>query len=161
MTEQASQAWLTQAAYDRLSAELDDLKGPQRTEIARRIELAREEGDLKENAGYHAAREEQGKQEARIRQLTQLLRNAKVGEAPEDTGVVSQGMIVEANVGGRDMTFLVGSRESSGDDLKVFSEQSPLGAAIVGRSVGDSASYEAPNGATVKVVIKSATPYTG
>ena len=77
MTETANQAsFLTQGAYDRLKAELDELSGPGRTEIAKKIEAAREEGDLKENGGYHAAKEEQGKMEARIRQLTQLLETA-------------------------------------------------------------------------------------
>src|SRR5690348_5293573 len=79
--------WLTQEAYDRLKSELDHLAGPGRTEIAKRIEAAREEGDLRENGGYHAAKEEQGKQEARIRQITALLEHAKVGERPADDGV--------------------------------------------------------------------------
>lgn len=74
--------WLTQSGYDQLKAELEHLSGPWRIEIAQKIEAAREEGDLKENAGYHAAKEEQGKYELRIRQLTQLLERAKVGEAP-------------------------------------------------------------------------------
>jgi len=154
--------WLTQEAHDRLQAELDQLSGPRRQEIARRIEAAREEGDLKENGGYHAAKEEQGKQEARIRQLTELLRNAKVGEAPEDTGVVSPGMVVEAEVAGRSMRFLLGSREiAEGTDLEVFSEASPLGAAILGKSAGDSTTYEAPNGKQIPVTVGSATPFSG
>ena len=80
VTETTSVTWLTQEAYDRLKAELDHLSGEGRTEIAKKIEAARLEGDLRENGGYHAAKEEQGKQEARIRQLRQLLDNAKVGE---------------------------------------------------------------------------------
>ena len=84
--------WLTQEAYDRLKAEYDRLSGPGRTEIAKKIEAAREEGDLKENGGYHAAKEEQGKMEARIRQLRQLLEEASVGERPAaDAGVVAPG----------------------------------------------------------------------
>ena len=78
----ASVTWLTQEAYDRLKGELAYRSGEGRTEIARKIESAREEGDLKENGGYHAAKEEQGKQEARIRQLRQLLESANVGDAP-------------------------------------------------------------------------------
>ena len=81
-TRDDSVTWLTQEAYDRLKAELDHLSGPGRIDIAKKIEAAREEGDLRENGGYHAAKEEQGKQELRVRQLTQLLENAKVGEAP-------------------------------------------------------------------------------
>src|SRR5881394_4440896 len=96
MTESTdtSVTWLTQEAYDRLQAELDHLSGPARIEISQRIGAARAEGDLRENGGYHAAKEEQGKMEARIRQLTQLLENAKVGETPKDDGVVEPGMLV-------------------------------------------------------------------
>src|SRR6476660_7582362 len=87
--------WLTQEAYDRLKAELEHLSGPARTEISQRIGAARAEGDLKENGGYHAAKEEQGKMEARIRQLTQLLRDAKVGQPPAAAeGVAGPGMVV-------------------------------------------------------------------
>lgn len=152
--------WLTQEAFDRLSGELADLTGPKRQEIARRIEAARDEGDLRENGGYHAAKEEQGKQEARIRQLDDLLRNATVGEAPPDDDVVEPGMVVDATVAGRDMTFLLGSREiAQGTDIDVYSEKSPLGAAIYGKKAGESTSYEAPNGKTLQVQIHKATPF--
>ncbi len=152
--------WLTQEAYDRLNSELDDLKGPRRLDIAKRIEAAREEGDLKENGGYHAAKDEQGKMEARIRQLEDLLRNATVGESPPDDGVVESGMVVEATIAGRPMRFLLGHREiSDGSDLQVFSENSPLGTAIVGKREGDTTSYLAPNGSTVEVTITSARPF--
>ncbi len=155
-------SFLTQEAYDRLKAELQQLSGPGRTEIAKKIEAAREEGDLKENGGYHAAKEEQGKMEARIRQLTQLLDNAKIGEAPQDTGVVSPGMVVTVEMFGDEETFLLGSREiGEGADLQVFSEQSPLGSAILGHAVGETASYEAPNGKMIEVTVVSAKPYTG
>lgn len=163
MSETATKAsYLTQEAYDRLQAELRELSGPGRTEIAKRIEAAREEGDLKENGGYHAAKEEQGKMEARIRQLTQLLDNAVVGEAPPDDGVVEPGMVVTVKMFGEEETFLLGSREIAGDsDLDVYSEQSPLGAAINGKKAGDTASYEAPNGKSIDVEIVSAKPYAG
>lgn len=152
--------WLTQEAYDRLSTELGELKGVGRQEIAEKIEAARSEGDLKENGGYHAAREEQAKQEARIRQLEELLRVAVVGEAPPDDGVVEPGMVVTATVAGDKMTFLVGSREvAEGTDLDVYSEQSPLGAAIIGRSAGDTTSYTTPGGATIEVTIHKAKPF--
>ncbi len=155
--------WLTQEAYDRLKAELDHLSGEGRVEIAKKIEAAREEGDLRENGGYHAAKEEQGKQEARIRQLTQLLDNAQVGEAPASTdGSIAPGTVVTAEVAGDEMTFLLGSREV-GDttDLDVYSEKSPLGAAIVGRKVGETASYTAPNGKEISVRIVDAKPFAG
>jgi len=157
----ADVTWLTQEAYDRLKAELDHLAGAGRTEIAKKIEAAREEGDLRENGGYHAAKEEQGKQEARIRQLTQLLERATVGERPADDGVVEQGMVVKAEVAGEPMTFLLGSREVSDDSLDVYSEKSPLGSAIVGLKVGDSSEYTAPNGKQVPVKILDAKPYNG
>ncbi len=154
--------WLTQDAYDRLKAEHDHLSGPGRAEIAAKIDEARSEGDLKENGGYHAAREEQAKQEARIRQLEDLIRTAQVGDAPADTGVVEPGMVVAAEVGGEEMTFLLGSREVGGDtDLDVFSERSPLGAAILGTSAGDTVSYTAPNGRAISVTVVRATPFAG
>ena len=155
-------SYLTQEAYDRLKAELATLSGEGRTDIARRIEAAREEGDLKENGGYHAAKEEQGKMEARIRQLTQILDTAVVGEAPPDDGVVEPGMVVTVKMFGDEETFLLGSREISGEsDLDVYSEQSPLGAAINGRKAGETTSYVAPNGKSIEVEIVSAKPYEG
>ncbi len=152
--------WLTQEAYDRLSAELDNLSGEGRTEIASKIEAAREEGDLKENGGYHAAREEQGKIEARIRQLTALLRSAVVGTAPESDGTVSPGTLVTATILGDESTFLIGSREIAGDsDVDVYSEQSPLGTAIIGLKVGDETAYTAPNGKSIAVKVLKVETY--
>ena len=156
-----SVTWLTQDAFDRLTAELDDLSVAGRTEIAKKIEAAREEGDLKENGGYHAAKEEQGKIEARIRVLTQLLRTATVGDAPESHGVVEPGTVVTANIQGDKSTFLVGNREmAAGSDLDVYSEASPLGHAINGSAVGDTVTYTAPNGRAITVKIASVDPYT-
>src|SRR3954462_13196781 len=86
--------WLTQEAYDKLQAELENLTGPVRQEIIERISSARDEGDLKENGGYHAAKDEQGKVEARIRQLEDMLRRAEGGETPKDDGIVEPGMKV-------------------------------------------------------------------
>jgi transcription elongation factor GreA len=154
-------SYLTQEAFDRLKAELDQLSGDGRIEIAKRIEAAREEGDLKENGGYHAAKEEQGKMEARIRQLTQLLENAVVGEKPADNGIVAPGMVVTVDMFGDDVRFLLGSREIAESDLEVYSEKSPLGSAINGKKVGETATYEAPNGKTIEVTVKDAKPYAG
>ncbi|HEX3827136.1 MAG TPA: transcription elongation factor GreA [Sporichthyaceae bacterium] len=157
-----SVTWLTQDAYDRLQGELDQMSGPGRTELAKKIEAAREEGDLKENGGYHAAKEEQGKQEARIRQLIELLQNAKVGEAPADDGIVHPGMIVTVRFSDGDTEqFLLGSREVDMGDLEVYSERSPLGAAILGKRSGQNASYTLPSGAAVTVQVVSAKPYRG
>ncbi|WP_127573509.1 transcription elongation factor GreA [Georgenia faecalis] len=159
---ETSTTWLTEDAYNRLKAELDHLTGPGRSEIAQRIEEARSEGDLKENGGYHAAREEQGKQEARIVQLTQLLRNAHVGQTPPDDGIVEPGMVVTAVVAGEPEKFLLGSREGARDiDIDVFSENSPMGASILGKKAGDSVTYTAPNGATIDVEIKDVKPFQG
>jgi transcription elongation factor GreA len=161
-TSTESVTWLTQDAYDRLRGELEHLSGPGRTELAKKIEAAREEGDLKENGGYHAAKEEQGKQEARIRQLTELLQNAKVGEPPADDGIVRPGMIVTVRFSdGDEQKFLLGSREVDMGDLDVYSEKSPLGAAILGKKPGQDASYELPSGAKITVTVVSATPFTG
>ena len=160
MSNDNSVTWLTQEAFDRRTAELEQLSGEGRLEIAKKIEAAREEGDLKENGGYHAAKEEQGKIEARIRVLTQLLTHATVGEAPESTGVVEPGTVITATILGDERTFLIGSREIVGDsDLDVYSEGSPLGTAIIGLKVGDETSYTAPNGKAITVKILNVETY--
>jgi len=156
--------WLTQEAYDRLKAELEHLSGPARIEISQRIGAARAEGDLKENGGYHAAKEEQGKMEARIRQLTQLLRDAKVGQPPAaDSGVAGPGMVVTVDYGdGDEETFLIGSREEAAvTDLTVYSAQSPMGQALTGAKPGDAVTYTAPNGREISLKLKDVKPYTG
>jgi transcription elongation factor GreA len=155
--------WLTQEAYDRLTAELEHLSGPARTEISHRIGAARAEGDLKENGGYHAAKEEQGKMEARIRQLTQLLRDARVGQPPAaDAGVAGAGMVVTVQFAdGDEETFLIGSREEAAvTDMTVYSAQSPLGLALAGKAPGTSVSYTAPNGRDITVEIIKVEAYT-
>ena len=162
MAQEATVTWLTQDAYDRLAAELEHLSTTGRTEIAKRIEAAREEGDLKENGGYHAAKDEQGKQEARIRQLTELLKHAEVGDAPQSSGVVEPGTVITAIIAGDEETFLIGSREIAGDsELDVWSERSPLGAAIMGLKVGDKTSYTAPNGREIAVEVTGVDTWGG
>ncbi|MFD7626094.1 transcription elongation factor GreA [Streptomyces sp. NPDC059851] len=159
-----SVTWLTQAAYDQLKAELDYLSGPARTEIAIKIAAAREEGDLRENGGYHAAKEEQGKQELRVRQLTQLLENAKVGTAPAAEGEVAPGTVVTIAFDGDEddtMSFLLASREYASDDFETYSPQSPLGAGVLGKKIGEDAEYELPNGKTASVRILDVKPFTG
>jgi transcription elongation factor GreA len=161
VTETTSDTWLTQEAYNRLKTQLDYLSGEGRTDIAKKIEAARLEGDLKENGGYHAAKEEQGKQEARIRQLRHLLEHAQVGEAPLNSdGSISPGTVVTVELAGDEMVFLLGSREVGGDtDLDVYSEKSPLGSALVGRRPGDTTEYAAPNGTKIPVKILAARPF--
>ncbi len=157
-----TEVWLTQEAHDRLKAELDALVA-ERPVIAAEINERREEGDLKENGGYHAARDEQAKQEQRIRQLQELMRSAQVGVAPADDGIVEPGMVVTVAYDGDENdtdTFLVGSREEGAHgDLQVYSPQSPLGSAILGHSAGTACEYLLPNGNTQKVVIVQAKPY--
>ena len=153
----SSQTWLTHEAADRLAAELANLETEGRTEVIKKIEAARAEGDLKENGGYHAARDEQGKIEARIRQLKQMLENATIGAPPASAdGVVGAGMIVSAIVAGDEMRFLLGSREIATDDLDVYSEKSPLGSAVLGAKIGDKVSYTLPNGKSISVEILGA-----
>ncbi len=161
MTETSeSVTWLTQEAYDRLKNELEHMSGPGRVEIAKKIEAAREEGDLRENGGYHAAKEEQGKQEARIRQLQSLLERARVGERPANDGVVGPGMVVTVDLAGDEVRFLLGSREvAASEDIEVYSERSPLGSALLGHKVGDVTSYTAPNGKEITVKVLDATPF--
>jgi transcription elongation factor GreA len=156
-----SKSWLTQEAADRLSAELANLETTGRSEIIKKIESARAEGDLKENGGYHAAREEQGKIEARIRQLKHMLENAEIGTAPINAdGLISPGMRVTVDIMGDEMEFLLGSREISSGDLEVYSEKSPLGAAVMGAKIGETKSYNAPNGKTISVRILKAEVYS-
>ena len=162
MSTDTTVTWLTQQAYDRLAGELDTLSNFGREDIAKKIESAREEGDLKENSGYHAAKEEQGKMEARIRTLTVLLRTAEVGHAPESHGIVAPGTVITATIAGDESRFLLGSREIGGNsDLDVFSEQSPLGSAIIGLKVGGSTTYTTPNGKQIAVEILNVETFTG
>ena len=155
-----TRAWLTQEAYDRLAEEYAYLVGEGRAAIARQIDECRREGDLSENGGYHAAREEQAKQEGRIAQLRRTLDQAVVGEAPTGDGSIQAGMVVTADVGGRTMRFLVGSREvAEGTDLDVFSPNSPLGAALLGKRPGDETTYAAPNGRDITVKVVEAEPF--
>ncbi|MET7680285.1 transcription elongation factor GreA [Streptomyces sp. NPDC005423] len=157
--------WLTQEAYTKLKDELEYLSGPARAEITVKIAAAREEGDLRENGGYHAAKEEQGKQELRIRQLTQLLEKAQVGEAPKSTdGTVAPGMVVTIAFDGDEddtTTFLLASREYASSDIETYSPQSPLGSGVMGHKVGEDAQYELPNGKKASVTILKAVPYNG
>jgi len=144
---------LSQAAYDRLREEFQELSTRGRVDIARKIEAARELGDLSENGDYHAAKEEQGKMEARIRHLEALLKNAEIVEGG-GSEVVQAGSIVEIRYEGDDETerYLIGSIEERHDDLEVISPGSPLGQALLGHRVGDIVDFEAP-ARTLKVEI--------
>jgi transcription elongation factor GreA len=146
---------LSQAAFDRLKAELDDLTTRGRIDIARKIESARELGDLSENGDYHAAKEEQGKMEGRIIHLSRMVENAEIVEGGDEDGVVSAGCVVSIRYAGDDDVerYLLGSIEEQADGLDVISPGSPLGAALMGRTAGDTVSYETPTGAQLEVEI--------
>ena len=146
---------LSQAAFDRLKDEHEDLTTRGRIEIARKIEAARELGDLSENGDYHAAKEEQGKMEGRIMHLARILENAEIVEAAAGGDVVGTGAIVSIVFDGDDEVekYLVGSIEEQRDDVTVVSPGSPMGAALLGAKVGDEVAFEAPSGATLKVKV--------
>jgi transcription elongation factor GreA len=152
--------WLTPEAYARLKEEYEYISGEGREIISKRIGQAREEGDLSENAGYHAAREEQAQNEYRIAQLKAVLQNAQVGEVGESNDTVRPGTTVTIAYDGDPDdtdTFLLGSRELLGIDhsvdTSVYSPQSPVGAAVLGHKVGDEVTYAAPNGREIAITI--------
>lgn len=157
--------WLTVDAHAKLSAELAYLKGEGRTAVTKKIAQARDEGDLSENGGYHAAREEQGQQEARIRQLEVLLRDAQIGETPHADAVGVGMRVTIAYDGDPDDTdtFLLGARELMGPaeaGLDVISPQSPLGAAVLGLTAGSETTYFGPTGATFNVTVVEFEPHS-
>lgn len=160
----ASATWLTVEAHQRLTTQLTSFQESSRSDIVAKIEAARDEGDLKENGGYHAAKEEQGKLEARIRQLTQLLRDVRVGERA--TGdVVEEGVVVQIDYGDDDVEeFLLASRENATDEggkigsLDVYSPESPIGQAIAGHRAGEKVVF-GPRSLEVRIV--GITPYDG
>ncbi len=153
-----SETHLSREAYERLRAELEDLTTRGRVDIAQTIETARELGDLSENGDYHAAKEEQGKMEARIRQLEEMLRNAQVGDAPSGDAVAAGMVVTTVDEDGNSDTFLLGSREDRPEGLHVVSANSPLGQALVGAKIGETRSYEAPAG-EFKVTVTAIRPH--
>jgi len=157
---------LTREAYDKLAAELEYLKTEGRQKVSAKIGAARAEGDLSENGGYHAAREEQGQMEGRIRQLEAMLHDAQVGEAPPAVDRAAAGCrVTVAYDGDADdtETFLLGAREMLGldadIDTQVYSPQSLLGEAVMGARPGDAVSYVAPSGRTIELTIVSVEPF--
>ncbi|CCM65610.1 MULTISPECIES: GreA/GreB family elongation factor [Candidatus Microthrix] len=151
----ASTHELSQAAHDRLSTELNDLTSRGRLEIAEKIEAARELGDLKENGDYHAAKDEQGKMEARIGQIAGILEDAVVVGSDGPSDVVRTGVSVSLRYEDDDEVdrYLYGSIEEQGGDLDVVSPTSPLGETLAGKRVGDTVSFTAPNGNEINVKI--------
>ncbi len=149
--------YLTTETYDRLSAELEALKTDGRERVSLQIGVAREHGDIRENADYDAAKNEQGMMEARIRQLETLLRSAVIG-APPATGKAGPGMVVKLNIAGDEEVYFLGSREEAIDGMDVLSLQSALGRAVAGRSPGDEFSYTTPTGRELPVKLLEAQP---
>ena len=150
---------MTQDAYDRLKSELDQLEGEGRKAIVDAIATARSHGDLSENAEYHAAREQQGMQEARVRQIRHMLEDAQVVEVTDD-GVIKPGKLVTIKTAGDDEpeTYLLGLREEKGGDHDVLTPESPLGRSLVGHSAGETVVAEAPRGQLEIEIVSVRTP---
>ena len=139
---------LSQTTYDRLKAEFNDLTTRGRIDVANKIETAREEGDLKENAGYHAAKDEQGHMEGRIRQLEHLLENAEIVD-----GISIYTVLYDGDSEDMAERYVIGNMEEDVDGADVISATSPLGQALDGAAAGATLTYDAPNGAlTVSVI---------
>ena len=151
---------LSRSAFDRLQAEFFDLTTRGRIEVAQKIETARLMGDLSENGDYHAAKDEQGQMEGRIRQLEYIIDTAEIIEGG-DAGIVSTGSIVTIVYEGDDDSmaerYLVGHLEEMVGSLDVMSPDSPLGSALIGAGEGTWVEYEAPTGTLRVRVIKVET----
>ena len=151
---------LSKSTYDRIKAEFDDLTTRGRIDVANKIERARELGDLKENGDYHAAKDEQGHMEGRIRQIESILEDVEVVTAPAD-GVVGLGSVVaivfEGDSDSDAESYLIGHVEEKpeNDSVSVMSPSSPLGSALLGAKEGDVVTYDATN-AKLKVKVLSA-----
>ncbi len=148
---------LSQEAFDRLKAEFDDLITRGKIDIARRIETAREMGDLSENGDYHAAKEEQGKMDARMRQLQGIIEDAEIVEKVDTTSVSTGSVVTIRYEGDSDTeTYLLGSIEERREGMEIMSPTSPLGTALMGHRPGDTVEYVAPGG-HLRVAIVSIT----
>ena len=157
-TSERGVTYLTPEAYERLSSELNELKTEGRERISQAIGTAREHGDIRENADYDAAKNEQGMMEARIRQLETLLSSAVVGEVAGTSGVAGPGTVVVVDIAGEEETYFLGSREEAIDGMDVLSVQSALGQAVSGRKAGEKFSYVTPTGRELPVKLLQAEP---
>ena len=148
---------LTQQAFDRLQDELAHLEGDARTKVIEEIATARAHGDLSENAEYHAAKDQQGMQEARLRQIREMLEHAEIIHATDDD-LVAPGKLVKISIEGDDAEeFLFGTREEKGGNYPVLTVESPIGRAIQGKGIGETVTVQLPNGESkVEVVAVSA-----
>lgn len=149
---------LTKQAFERLKEELEYLEGDARRKTIEEIATARAHGDLSENAEYHAAKDQQGLQEARARQIRQMLRHAEIIEA-EDDGVVSPGMLVTIRTNGDEPeTYLFGTREEKGVGYDVLTPESPLGKALMGHTQGESVVASIPAGEMKVEIVEVKAP---
>jgi transcription elongation factor GreA len=158
-------ATLTLDAYQRLKSELEELTTTRRAEITEKIKVAREHGDLKENAEYHAAKDEQGMMESRIRKVQHMLRDPDIVEAPTEADAVGPGMLVTVKPldfdDEDDETYLIAEHaEERAPDARTVTTGSPFGSALVGTAIGDEVAYEAPGG-TFRYRIVSLEPFAG
>lgn len=161
MTQTDNAVWIAPKALDVLKAELADAEGPRWDEIVARIAQARDEGDLKENGGYHAAREEQGKLKAWIDQLKYWLDNAD-STTPEDDDIVAPGKLITTDPEFTDKNpFLLATDIVDGayDDEELVSPESPFGSTLMGAKKGDTIDYTAPNGKTFRITIADVSVY--
>ncbi|PRQ12397.1 transcription elongation factor GreA [Corynebacterium sp. 13CS0277] len=155
--------YITPETKSKLEAELNELIA-HRPVVAAEINERREEGDLKENAGYDAAREMQDQEEARIKQISEILANSTTERSGIEEGVAVVGSVVHVYYNGdkeQKETFLIGTRAAASDNknLETYSEQSPLGQAVLGAREGETREYYAPNGRQLSVTIVTAEPY--
>lgn len=153
---------LTSAAVARLQAELDELIAVRRPDISERIRRAREHGDIRENAEYDAAKDEQGMIEARIRQLEWTLKHALIQETPASADEVAPGTIVELREAGAEpeVYLVAASSEERARGARTVTVRSPLGQALLGRRPGEMVTYEAPGGSFTYEVV-SIRPWDG
>ncbi len=158
MTDETT--WLTPTAHQKLQEELAHLQGDARHEISERIAEARSHGDIRENADYDAAKNEQGMMEARIRQIRHLLDSAEVRDV-EDTGRVEIGSIVTVtDPDGEISEYFVAPAENRVPDFLLASPGGPLGKALLGARINDEVSYEAPGG-TFSMTVTAIRPFEG
>ncbi len=148
--------YLTAEGADRLKKELEQLKGPERNEMAKRLRAAIQQGDLSENADYHKAKEDQGFLEGRIQELEYLLKNATIIEAHEgklDRVEVGVRVTVQEGEYPAETYMLVGAKEADPRNGRI-SNESPIGQALIGGRVGDEVTAETPGGSVHLKIIR-------
>ncbi len=152
--------WLTPAAHQRLVDELEEMTTTGRVEISERIAEARSHGDIRENADYDAAKNEQGLMESRIRKIQRTLQTSEVRKPKAGDTVAVGSVVAVTRADGTKMKVFVAPPENKVDGYVLASPSSPLGGALLGAAVGDAVNYEAPGG-TFTVTVVSFRPYDG